>query len=91
MSVGWNFPSNNYGTLTGIGEAGIETFRGLISALIELSQEINPDNARFEAIHSEATRYLNVLGGMYILDYFTSEEIHDKVIKHIKSKLAQFT
>ncbi len=28
MSIGWNFPSNNYGTLNGIGEAGIETFKG---------------------------------------------------------------
>lgn len=29
MSVGWRFPSNNYGTLSGIGEAGIETFKGM--------------------------------------------------------------
>ena len=28
MAVGWNFPSNNFGTLNGIGEAGIETFKG---------------------------------------------------------------
>lgn len=28
MSIGWNFPSNNYGIISGIGEAGIETFRG---------------------------------------------------------------
>ena len=28
MAIGWNFPSNNYGTLNGIGEAGIETFKG---------------------------------------------------------------
>lgn len=28
MSIGWKFPSNNYGTLNGIGEAGIETFKG---------------------------------------------------------------
>lgn len=28
MSIGWKFPSNNYGTLSGIGEAGIETFKG---------------------------------------------------------------
>lgn len=28
MSIGWNFPSNNYGILNGIGEAGIETFKG---------------------------------------------------------------
>lgn len=28
MSIGWNFPSNNYGMVYGIGEAGIETFKG---------------------------------------------------------------
>lgn len=28
MSIGWNFPKNNYGQLTGIGEAGVETFKG---------------------------------------------------------------
>lgn len=28
MAIGWNFPSSNYGTLNGIGEAGIETFKG---------------------------------------------------------------
>ena len=28
MAIEWNFPSNNYGTLNGIGEAGIETFKG---------------------------------------------------------------
>ena len=29
MSIDWNFPSNNFGTVSGIGEAGIETFKGL--------------------------------------------------------------
>ena len=28
MANGWIFPSNNYGIITGIGEAGIETFKG---------------------------------------------------------------
>ena len=28
MSIDWNFPGNNFGTLSGIGEAGIETFKG---------------------------------------------------------------
>lgn len=38
MSIGWNFPSNNYGTLNGIGEAGIETFKG--SPYRSLAREI---------------------------------------------------
>ena len=28
MAIGWSFPSSNFGTLNGIGEAGIETFKG---------------------------------------------------------------
>lgn len=28
MAIGWNFPPSNHGTLNGIGEAGIETFKG---------------------------------------------------------------
>ena len=28
MEIGWNFPLNNYGQITGISEAGIETFKG---------------------------------------------------------------
>lgn len=28
MTEGWSFPSNNYGQISGIAEAGIETFRG---------------------------------------------------------------
>lgn len=34
MGIGWNFPGNNNGKITGISEAGIETFRGkLFSSL----------------------------------------------------------
>ncbi|MGC7872072.1 hypothetical protein ACPUYX_11150 [Desulfosporosinus sp. SYSU MS00001] len=28
MTIGWNFPSNNFGQLMGVSESGIETFRG---------------------------------------------------------------
>lgn len=38
MSTDWSFPSNNYGTLNGIGEAGIETFKG--SPYRSLAREI---------------------------------------------------
>lgn len=48
MSTGWYFPSNNYGTVTGIGEAGIETFRG--SPYRSLAREIcqNSMDARID-------------------------------------------
>lgn len=38
MARDWNFPSNNFGTINGIGEAGIETFKG--SPYRSLAREI---------------------------------------------------
>lgn len=48
MANSWVFPSNNYGTVTGIGEASIETFKG--SPYRSLSREIcqNSMDARFD-------------------------------------------
>lgn len=48
MSIDWNFPSNNYGIITGIGEAGIETFKG--SPFKSLAREIcqNSIDARLD-------------------------------------------
>ena len=47
MANGWIFPSNNYGTVTGIGEASIGTFKG--SPYRSLAREIcqNSMDARF--------------------------------------------
>ena len=57
---------------------------GVISALKKLESEgYNITNRKMVLV--EATKYLNVLGGTYILDYFTSEEIEEKVIKYMKS------
>ncbi len=48
MSVEWNFPSNSYGTVNGISDAGIETFTG--SVYKSLAREIlqNSMDARFD-------------------------------------------
>lgn len=48
MANSWIFPSNNYGMITGIGEASIETFNG--SPYRSLSREIcqNSMDARFD-------------------------------------------
>lgn len=48
MANNWFFPSNNYGTVTGIGEASIETFNG--SPYRSLAREIcqNSMDARFD-------------------------------------------
>ena len=49
MANSWIFPSNNYGTITGIGEAGIETFKG--SPYRSLAREIcqNSMDARYNS------------------------------------------
>ena len=49
MANGWIFPSNNYGIITGIGEAGIETFKG--SPYKSLAREIcqNSMDARHDS------------------------------------------
>lgn len=47
MSIGWNFPENNYGGINGISEAGIETFKSNLYS--SLAREIcqNSLDARF--------------------------------------------
>ncbi|OWR33161.1 hypothetical protein CDO73_01260 [Saccharibacillus sp. O23] len=40
--IGWNFPSNNYGQITGLNDAGIETFRG--NPWDSLAREINQNS-----------------------------------------------
>lgn len=70
--------SNNY-----MGNHNISI--ALLSALSRLEKEgFSIKGRRKRDIYYEATKYLNVLGGTYILDYFTKEEIEDKVIKYLK-------
>ncbi|WP_274649016.1 hypothetical protein [Paenibacillus humicola] len=40
--ISWSFPSNNYGQVTGLNDAGIETFRG--NPLDSLAREINQNS-----------------------------------------------
>ena len=59
---------------------------GLFSALKNLENTgYSIKGKANKEIYYEATKYLNVLGGTYILDYFTSEEIEERVIKYMKS------
>lgn len=46
--IGWNFPSNNFGQITGLNDAGIETFKG--NPWNSLAREINQNScdARIE-------------------------------------------
>lgn len=59
---------------------------GLFSALKyleDIGYKIKGKNRR--NIYYEATKYLNVLGGTYVLDYFTSEELEQKIVKYMMS------
>lgn len=59
---------------------------GLLSALKHLEDNgYIIRNQKSRSTYYEATKYLNVLGGTYILDYFSSDEIEEKVIKYMKS------
>lgn len=59
--------------------------RGLIEAMIELDKEnYSGEKSPKEAL-VQATRYLNIFGGSHILDYYTEEEIKDKVLNYMHS------
>ncbi|HJI56610.1 MAG: DUF6339 family protein [Pseudoruminococcus massiliensis] len=67
--------SNNY-------MANINVTRGLITALKYIESEFS--NICFSReLYYETTKYLNILGGTYILDYFSSDEIKEKIISYI--------
>lgn len=55
--------------------------RGVLSAIIELEKDgykIKTEEYR------EILRYVNLLGGIVILDYLSEDELKDKIIKHYK-------
>lgn len=72
--------SNNY-------MANKDVVKGLILALQQLEKEnfALPNQKKKREVYYEATRYLNVLGGTCILDFFSADEIQEKVIRHLKS------
>lgn len=55
--------------------------RALLSSFIKLQNQ-GADIKR--EIFIDTTKYLNVLGGTYILDYFTEEELSEKIIKKVE-------
>ena len=55
--------------------------RALLSAMKDM-EENGMDISR--SIFVGVTKYLNVLGGTYILDYFEEDELKEKIIKEIK-------
>ena len=59
--------------------------RALLSAMIEIE---NDGAIISRSVFLETTRFINILGGTYILDYFEEEELKEKVKDKIKKLLA---
>ncbi len=68
--------SNNY-----MGNSNVA--RGLLSALLELEEVSKNLGLRKRDIYYKASEYLNVFGGTHILDYYSEEEIKDRLINYI--------
>ena len=63
-----------------------EITKGIISALKKLEDaEYQIKSETNRAVFREVIKYLNVLSGTYILDYFSSEEIEEKIIRHMET------
>ena len=58
---------------------------GLIQALLTLDNEGFSYGKKSRDVYYQATRYLNIFGGTHILDYYTEEEIKDKVLNYMHS------
>ena len=57
--------------------------RGLLSALLKLEKDYKELNLKKRDIYYKSSQYLNVFGGTHILDYYSEEEIKDRVINYI--------
>lgn len=59
--------------------------QGLFEALLTLDREGFTYGRKSRDVYYQATRYLNIFGGTHILDYYTEEEIKDKVLNYMHS------
>ena len=59
--------------------------RGLFDALISLEKEGFTYGKKSRDVYYQATRYLTIFGGSHILDYYTEEEIKNKVLNYMHS------
>ncbi len=58
--------------------------RGLVSALMELERQEVTISGQKRELYYLASQYLNLYGGTHILDYYSENEIKEKVMYHIK-------
>ena len=56
---------------------------GLFSALLTLDNEGFCYGKKRRDIYYQATRYLNIFGGTHILDYYTEDEIKEKILNYM--------
>ena len=59
--------------------------RGLLAALISMENDGIATNENRKKLLIQATRYLNIFGGSHILDYYSEEEIKNKVLNYMHS------
>lgn len=60
-----------------------EITKGLVSALIELEKSGVKIKGRKRDAYYLASQYLNIYGGTHILDYYSAEEIKEKVLHYM--------
>ncbi len=58
--------------------------QGLISALMELDKQGFAYGSGKREVYYTASQYLNVFGGTHILDYFTADEIRERVLYYMR-------
>lgn len=60
-----------------------ELTKGFVSALIDLEGKGFTLGTRKRDIYYQASQYLNVYGGTHILDYYSANEIKEKVLRYM--------
>ncbi len=60
--------------------------KGLVSALIELERKGLPSGMSRRDVYYQASQYMNVYGGIHILDHYSAEEISEKIVRYMVGK-----
>lgn len=87
-----NFFNNNFGTkvfnlFSSNFTNNSDITHALLYSILKLEKEY--DRKLQEKEYQSLFRYVNMLGGTYILDYLTSEDLQEKIVKYYKSTYKQ--
>ncbi|KZS47059.1 hypothetical protein AWU65_14555 [Paenibacillus glucanolyticus] len=77
--INWNFPSNNYGQITGLNDAGIETFRG--NPWDSLAREINQNSCDAKDKNNPGPVEVHFNLSHIPLEYFPQKDEFIKILK----------